>query len=539
MELKRLDAEDINLIVRTLKEFTDREAPLDRRLKWDESDTCPADVVRAMLSPQVGLHLVFLPAEYGGMGGGAYDVYRLSTEFARIDLGLATAMLAVALGTDPIRVGCTHEQKAKWIGQIADRGLIVAYGVTEPEAGSNVQNLKTEAARITDGDGRVTHYRLNGVKQFISNGSIADLYTILAKAPDGPTFFVVERNTPGLTPGRHEVKHGIRLSDTAQVLLQDVIIPADNLVGEREGEGLKQANEVFGYTRLMVAAFGLGAGQAALEKAIAYAKQRKQFGTLLAEKQGFTHKLLVPNSVRLAAAQAYIEYVADLLDGGTEDRQVEGSVAKLFATEVGNIAADDAVQALGGYGYCVDFEVEKIRRDARILRIYEGTSEIQQSIISIFRMRENVRSKGQFYSRMAGEVEGAADGGAAAARAARFLADAAQVAFRAKLVRQQHIAFEFATSMTEIETAIGLVRTAAQKDDDLLKAQARVWASQVALSAPARILAAISASDALSREDFCRLSQLADVNGAIALQAGRLADMNFVAERITGCKLSA
>ena len=539
MELKRLDAEDINLIVTTLKEFTNREAPLDRRLKWDESDTCPADVVRAMLSPEVGLHLVFLPAEYGGMGGGAYDVYRLSTEFARIDLGLATAMLAVALGTDPIRVGCTHEQKAKWIGQIADRGLIVAYGVTEPEAGSNVQNLKTEATRIVNGDGHVTHYRLNGVKQFISNGSIADLYTILAKAPDGPTFFVVERNTPGLTPGRHEVKHGIRLSDTAQVLLQDVIVPIENVVGEREGEGLKQANEVFGYTRLMVAAFGLGAGLAALDKAIAYAKQRKQFGTLLAEKQGFTHKLLVPNSVRLAAAQAYLEYVADLLDGGTADRQVEGSVAKLFATEVGNIAADDAVQALGGYGYCVDFEVEKIRRDARILRIYEGTSEIQQNIISIFRMRENVRSKGQFYSRMAGEVEGAADGGAAAARAARFLADAAQVAFRAKLVRQQHIAFEFATAMTDIETAIALVRTAAGKDDDLLKAQARLWASQVALGAPSRILAAISASDVLSREDFCRLSQLADLNGAIALQAGRLADMDFVAERITGCKLSA
>jgi alkylation response protein AidB-like acyl-CoA dehydrogenase len=540
MELKRLDAEDINLIVRTLKEFTDREAPLERRLKWDESDTCPADVVRAMLSPEVGLHLVFLPAECGGMGGGAYDVYRLSVEFAKIDLGLATAMLAVALGTDPIRVGCTPEQKANWIGRIAEEGLIVAYGVTEPEAGSNVQNLKTEAARITDDGGRVTHYRLNGVKQFISNGSIADLYTILAKAPDGPTFFVVERKTPGLTPGRHEVKHGIRLSDTAQVLLQDVIIPAGNIVGDREGEGLKQANEVFGYTRLMVAAFGLGAGLVALEKAIAYAKQRRQFGTLLAEKQGFTHKLLVPNSVRLAAAQAYIEYVADLLDGSTADRQVEGSVAKLFATEVGNIAADDAVQALGGYGYCVDFEVEKIRRDARILRIYEGTSEIQQSIISIFRMRENVRSKGQFYSRMAAEVEGADDaGGPAAARAARFLADAAQVAFRAKLVRKQHVAFEFATAMTEIETAIGLVRAAAHKDDDLLKAQARLWASQVALGAPSRIMAVVSASDALSREDFCRLSQLADVNGAIALQSGRLADMDFVAERITGCKLSS
>src|SRR5512136_1708313 len=452
MQFKRLDAGDIDLIVKTLQEFTSREAPLDQRLKWDESDTCPTDVVRAMLSPDVGLHLVFLPDEYGGMGGGAYDVYRLSAEFAKIDLGLATSMLAVALGTDPIRVGCTHEQKRRWLPRIANEGMIVAYAVTEPEAGSNVQNISTTAERITDADGRVTHYRLNGVKQFISNGSIADLYTVLAKAPDGPTFFVVERNTPGLTPGRHEIKHGIRLSDTAQVLLQDVVIPAANLVGEREGEGLRQANEVFGYTRLMVAAFGLGAGLAALDKAIAYSRQRRQFGTYLAEKQGFTHKLLVPNSVRLAEAQAYIEYVADLLDSGTSDRQVEGSVAKLFATEVGNIAADDAVQALGGYGYCVDYEVEKIRRDARILRIYEGTSEIQQNIIGVFRMRENVRSKGRFYGELASEVEGNAEvGGPAVARAARFLADAAQSAFKAKLMRQQHVSFEFATAMADVE----------------------------------------------------------------------------------------
>ena len=534
MQLARLDAGDLDLIVKTLQEFTAREAPLERRLKWDETDTCPVEAVRAMLSPEVGLHLVFLPAEYDGMGGGAYDVYRLSCEFAKIDLGLATAMLAVALGTDPIRVGCTPEQKKKWMPRIANEGLIVAYGVTEPEAGSNVQSVKTEAERITDANGRVTHYRLNGVKQFISNGSIADLYTILAKAPDGPSFFVVERNTPGLTPGKHEVKHGIRLSDTAQVLLQDVVIPAANLVGEKEGEGLKQANEVFGYTRLMVAAFGLGAGLSALEKAIAYSKQRKQSGSLLCEKQGFTHKLLVPNSVRLAAAQAYIEYVADLLDSGTEDRQVEGSVAKLFATEAGNIAADDAVQALGGYGYCVDFEVEKIRRDARILRIYEGTSEIMQNIIGVFRMRQNVKSKGQFYNRMAAEVERFGDaGGPAAAKAARFLSEAVNLAFQEKLIRQQHALFEFATAMADVETAIALVRAAGTKGDPLLKAQARVWASEVAVCVPVRILKLFSAAEAVGRDEFETLSRSADLNGGIAMQAGRLADMDCIAQTIT------
>jgi alkylation response protein AidB-like acyl-CoA dehydrogenase len=534
MELKRLDAEDLDLVIKTLKEFLAREAPLEKRLKWDAEDHCPVDVVEAMLGPEVGLHLVFLPAECDGMGGGAWDVYRMSCEFAKIDLGLATAMLAVALGSDPIRVGCTPEQKALWLSRVANEGLIVAYGVTEPGAGSNVQSLATVAERMTNDAGEVTHYRLNGVKQFISNGSIAHLYTILAKTPDGPTFFVVERGTPGLSAGKHEVKHGIRLSDTAQVLLQDVVIPAANLVGEKEGQGLKQANEVFGYTRLMVAAFGLGAGLSALEKAIAFSKERKQFGELLREKQGYTHKLLVPHSVRLAAAQAYIEYVADLLDSSAVDRQVEGSVAKLFATESGNLAADAAVGALGGYGYCVDYEVEKIRRDARILTIYEGTSEIQQNIIGVFRMRDNVRSKGRFYETLAAEVEGMTEvGGPMVARAARFLSEATIRAFRAKLTHQQFAVFEFATSMTEVETAVALVRAAARADNALLKAQARIWASEIALSVPTRLLSVLSSSGGLSADDFETLRVLGNLDGAVAAQAGRFADLDFIAMTIT------
>ena len=533
-QFARLDAEDLDLILKTLKEFVEREAPLEKRLKWDDQDVCPESVVRAMSGPDVGLHLAFLSSEFDGMGGGAYDVYRLSCEFAKVDLGLATAMLAVALGTDPIRVGCTKVQQARWIRRIANEGLIVAYGVTEPEAGSNVSSLKTVAERITDERGTVTHYRLNGVKQFISNGSIADLYTILAKAPDGPTFFVVERDTPGLTPGKHEIKHGIRLSDTAQVVLQDVVVPAFNIVGEKEGDGLKQANEVFGYTRLMVAAFGLGAGLSALDKAIAFSKERKQFGSYLCEKQGYTHKLLVPNSVRLAAAQAYIEYVADLLDSGTLDRQVEGSVAKLFATEVGNVAADDAVQALGGYGYCVDYEVEKIRRDARILRIYEGTSEIQQNIIAIFRLRENVRTKGKFYDGLAAEVEGLTEaGGALIARASRMVSEATQAAFRNKLTHEQFAMFELATAMADVETAVALAKAASKKNDPLALAQSRVWASEISVGVPARILKMMAATAMVDPADMAKLNEIGNLPQAFADQAGRFADMTLIARAIT------
>lgn len=534
MTFARLEAEDLDLIIGTLKDFTDRNTSLEQRLHWDESDTCPADVVRAMMGPEVGLHLPFLPAEYGGMGGGAYDVYRLSSEFAQIDLGLATSMLAVALGTDPIRVGATEAQKQLWLSRIANEGLIVAYAVTEPEAGSNVQNVQTQAKPIFDADGNLTHYQLNGVKQFISNGSIADLYTVLAKAPEGPSFFIVERGTPGVSAGKHEVKHGIRLSDTAQVLFDDVVIPADQLIGGKEGEGLKQANEVFGFTRLMVAGFGLGAGIRALDRAVAYSKQRKAMGTLLCEKQGYTHKLLVPNSVRLAAARAYIEHVADLLDSGDTDRQTEGAIAKIFATEAGNIAADDAVQALGGYGYCVEYEVEKIRRDARILRIYEGTSEILQNIVGLFRMRESVRSKGRLYGEMADKVEPFGDaGGPAVAKTARFLSKALDLLFREKLSRQQHALFEFATAIVEVEVAAALVRAAGISGDALLHAQSRVFASDVALSVPTRLVKLFGSASILDAATYDDLVATADLGSAFAMQSGRLADLDFIAREIT------
>jgi hypothetical protein len=229
--------------------------------------------------------------------------------------------------------------------------------------------------------------------------------------------------------------------------------------------------------------------------------------------------------VRLAAAKAYIEYVADLLDSGDTDRQVEGAIAKIFATEAGNIAADDAVQALGGYGYCVEYEVEKIRRDARILRIYEGTTEILQNIVGLHRMRESVRSKGAFHGAMADQVEPFIDaGGPAVAQAARFLATALDVLFRERLSRQQHLLMECATSIVEVETAVALVRAAGVSGDPLLKAQSRVWASEIAVSVPMRVLKLFGTP---------WLESSADLGSVIASQAGRLADMDFIAAAIT------
>jgi alkylation response protein AidB-like acyl-CoA dehydrogenase len=224
-------------------------------------------------------------------------------------------VFATALGSDPIVVGATEEQKADWLGRIAEQGVLFAYGATEPEAGSDLGALSTTATPVREG-GQISGYRINGRKQWISNGGIADLCTVLALAPAGPTWLVVEKGMPGFTAARPEDKHGIRLSNTAALFLDDVLVPAANVVGLVEGRGLIQAQQVFGYTRLMVAAFGLGGGWEALDRAIAYSQNRVQGGAPLARKQGYTHKLIVPHAVALEAARAFVEETAVRVDAG-------------------------------------------------------------------------------------------------------------------------------------------------------------------------------------------------------------------------------
>src|SRR4030095_14686927 len=198
---------------------------------------------------------------------------------------------------------------------MADEGILMAYGATEPAAGSDLAAMRTTAARVQT-NGTVTGYTLNGAKQWISNGGVADACTILANAPGGPCWFIVDRGTQGFSHGKPEDKHGIRASNTAALMLDEVYVDADRLIGGIEGQGLLQAQAVFGYTRLMVAAFGLGAGWAALDRAMSYSTTRIQAGGPLSEKQGYPHKLIVPHAAPLEASRAYMEEVATRLDGG-------------------------------------------------------------------------------------------------------------------------------------------------------------------------------------------------------------------------------
>lgn len=466
-ELYGLDVESRQMVLDTVEQVHKRLLTKEAILEFDRKEIFPEKVIREMLSPEVGLQLLFIPEEYGGMGGGARDCCQVTQAMSGICLGIATAFFAIQLGTEPLIVGATSAQKEKWLTAIAEGDVLVAYAVTEPEAGSNVAALKTKAEPISDDDGNVTAYKINGSKQFISNGGYADLFTVLAKTPEGPSFFVLEKGMKGFERGKGEEKHGIRASNTSPLTMTDVIVPIENLIGGVPGKGLKQANRVFGYTRLMVASMALGAADAALNIAVGYAKERIQFGEPLSDKQGYTHKLIVPNAVRIEAASAYIEEIAVRLDAGDEDLQVEGAIGKLFATEAANRLADDAMQALGGYGYICEFEVEKIKRDVKITCIYEGTSEIQQSIISTFRWKVTRKSKGDFYRELADQMMAISQnvgnvGARFYALAAHALNETITLIHENRLTRLQTVMFMLADMATWVEVGAALVKKSAQ-----------------------------------------------------------------------------
>jgi alkylation response protein AidB-like acyl-CoA dehydrogenase len=465
-DLYGLDLESRQMVLDTVGQLKKRLLTPEKIFEFDRKEIFPEDTIREMLGPEIGLQLLMIPEEYGGLGGGARDSCAITREMAKICLGITTAFFAIQLGADPIIVGGTEEQKQKWLGKIATGEALVAYAVTEPDAGSNVVSIKTKADPVLNDAGEITGYKINGAKQFISTGGYAEFITLLANTPEGATFFIVEKDTEGYIRGKGEEKHGIRASNTSPLTFTDVFVPVENVIGGVTGQGLKQSSKVFGYTRLMVASMALGGGEAAMEIVIPYAKERIQFKTPLSEKQGYTHKLVVPHVVRLAAAATYIDEVAARLDAGEQDLEVEGSIAKLFATETANKAADDAIQALGGYGYITEYGVEKIKRDVKITCIYEGTSEIQQNIISTFRWKKTRKTKGEYYDGMAVEMDDLQEQcGDAGCRyiglAARALNKTIFLVNDNRLTREQFVMFALADMMMHVEVAAGLARRAA------------------------------------------------------------------------------
>ena len=538
----------LKLSLKSLHDFAKKRLPDEVLRDLDDRDECPLEIVRHMCSPdKLGIQLLFIPEEYGGLGGGAFDVYVICEQMARIDLGIATSVLATFLGSDPITVGATPEQKKLWLSRIAEEGLLFAYGATEPEAGSDLSALRTTADRV-EKEGRIVGYKINGSKQWISNGGIADAYSVLANTPSGPSWFVIEKGVPGFTHDEPEDKHGIRLSNTAALAFNDVYVDADRLLGGVEGQGLIQAQAVFGYTRLMVAAFGLGAGWAALDRAIPYSTKRIQAGAPLSEKQGYTHKLIVPHVARLEASRAFIEETAERIDAGEGSLNTEGAIAKYMATEAGNMAADASIQALGGYGYTHEYVVEKIKRDARITTIYEGTSEIMEMTIGRDRWQLHLKTRGQHYHEVAKAQEELHArqpnvGANIAALALHGLAEVMERARIAHLTRYQHILLRLGELIAYAESAGCLARRAArmaegklhEKTNDrfdaaFLAAISRIFAREAALKVGQDGLRWVVGAGGAKEAEVPALEASLGLSAIHRAQVALISDMDFVAD---------
>jgi alkylation response protein AidB-like acyl-CoA dehydrogenase len=547
---KGLDRESIDLTLSAIAQFSASRLDDHTLLDLDAKDEFPVELIREMCGT-LGIQLLFIPEEYGGMGGGAFDVYRVCEALGRVDLGVATGVLATFLGCDPIIFGATDAQKAHWLTRIAEENLLMAYAATEPEAGSDLAALRTTATPVEEG-GRVAGYKIRGNKMWISNGGYADLYTVLARAPGGPSWFVVERGAEGLSHGKPEDKHGIRASNTAALALDDVAVPADHLLGGVEGQGLLQAQLVFGYTRLMVAAFGLGAGWAALDRAIPYSTSRIQAGGPLSEKPGFTHKLIVPHAVRMEVSRAFIEETAQRIDAGEGTLNTEGAIAKYLATEAGNAAADAAIQALGGYGYSREYMVEKIKRDVRITTIYEGTSEIMEMTILRDRWQWHLKTRGEHYreegTRMeALHAEHPACGAGVAALALHALAALLERARVERLTRNQHVMFRLGELVALVEGAAAAARRAARAaqgssvektdtrfDAETLAVVARIGVREAALRVAAEGARWVAACQEAAESEAEAVARELRLPEAVAAQAGLMADMNQMADALYG-----
>jgi alkylation response protein AidB-like acyl-CoA dehydrogenase len=347
--------------------------------EYDERDEMPWPVLEK--AAQVGLMSYHYAEEHGG--GGVSSILTaclVAEELAWGCLGIATAIIGAGLAAIPIRVAGTKEQQARYIPWFCDEGQVRlgAFALTEPEAGSDAASIRTTAVRQGD------HYVLNGQKRFITHGGIADLYAIFAtvdpgKGHHGITAFIVEKGMPGLSAGKKEDKMGMRACHTGDVVLEDVRVPVENRLGE-EGEGFYIAMKSFDHTRPVVAACAVGVARAAYEYAFQYAQERVQFGKPIMAKQAVRF-MLADMATEIDAARLLTWRAAWRADQGLPCA-VQASMAKVFAADMGMRATTDAVQILGGYGAMREYPVEKWMRDAKILQIVEGTSQIQKVVIS-------------------------------------------------------------------------------------------------------------------------------------------------------------
>lgn len=350
----------------------------------DRDGTFPWDMVKEFAD--AGLFGVYIPEEWGGLGGGVLDLVIVTEELSRICGGIALAVAATALGTFPVLLSANEEQKKRFLPDLVTGRKLAGFGLTEPAAGSDAGSIQTKAVRKGD------KYILNGSKHFITNGSVAKIYTVIAstdpeKGTRGATAFIVEDGTPGLSYGKIEDKLGIRASKTSELVFQDCEVPIENRIG-REGEGFLVAMRTLDRSRPGVAAQALGIAQGAYDLAAEYAGKRMQFGRSIASFQAIQF-MLADMAVQIEASRALVYSTARMIDAGSEKVARESAMCKIMAADTAMKVATDAVQIFGGYGYMRDYPIEKFMRDAKITQIYEGTNQILRGVIGKTILKEN------------------------------------------------------------------------------------------------------------------------------------------------------
>ncbi len=359
----------------------ERIAPVAAEL--DEKEEFPWELMKVCADSD--LFGVYMPEEYGGLGGGVFEQALVVEELSRACAGVAVSYAASGLGAFPILLFGTDAQKKKYLPDIASGRKLVAFGLTEANAGSDAGGIETTA--VLDGD----HYVLNGTKQWITNGGEAEIYTVIAmtdkkKGSRGATAFIVEKGTPGFTFGKKEKKLGIRASATRELVFHNCRVPKENVLG-REGMGFIVAMKTLDRTRPGIGAQAVGIAQGALDAAVKYARGRHQFGQPISSFQAVQH-MLADMALQVEAARAFVYAVAKSIDSGVKEFSKESAMVKVFASDVAVKVALDAIQVFGGYGYMRDYPVEKMLRDAKITQIYEGTNQIQRNVIALELIKE-------------------------------------------------------------------------------------------------------------------------------------------------------
>ncbi|NLL14130.1 MAG: acyl-CoA dehydrogenase [Fibrobacter sp.] len=370
--------EEQQMIVETAREIAQKKI-IPVREKYDHEGIFPWDVVNALA--EVDLCGLYIPQEYGGFGGGVFELCLAVEELSKACGGISLAMAATALGTFPILLFANEEQKKKYLPPIATGKKLAAFGLTEANAGSDAIGMMKTTARL-EGD----HYILNGTKQWITNGENAEIYTVMAitnpaKGARGVSAFIVEKGTPGFTFGKHEDKMGIRASSTTELVFQDCKIPKENLLG-KEGQGAIITINTLNYSRPGVGSQALGIAAGALDDALAYSRQRVQFGAPISSFQAVQH-MLANMATEIEAARALLYATAKTIDAGEKRFAKESAMSKLFCSDVAMRVTVDALQVMGGYGYMREYPMEKRMRDAKITQIYEGTNQIQRNEIAL------------------------------------------------------------------------------------------------------------------------------------------------------------